>query len=223
MNITTTDDEEKIDSYSSLTRGILPGEFYIYYLISIYIISTSAGPGTLWCGVNDIADDYSHLGQLWRLDTCCRQHDFCPVKVRKYFFLFTTNIFYILLQVKPLQSRQGLFNLSPYTKSHCSCDTIFYDCLKTVNSSESRAVGHFFFNVIGVECVEERLSRQCVREQRSVGGQQKVLDQDVPMESEQRSLIIPGLALGLKGPSQTSCAKFATKSNLVGMKRKRRF
>jgi len=185
VNITTTDDEEKIDSYSSLTRGILPG--------------------TLWCGVNDIADDYSHLGQLWRLDTCCRQHDFCPVKV------------------KPLQSRQGLFNLSPYTKSHCSCDTIFYDCLKTVNSSESRAVGHFFFNIIGVECVEERLSRQCVREQRSVGGQQKVLDQDVPMESEQRSLIIPGLALGLKGPSQTSCAKFATKSNLVGMKRKRRF
>ena len=208
-----------------------PGEFSrvssiptIYYLPpTIYIISTSAGPGTLWCGVNDIADDYSHLGQLWRLDTCCRQHDFCPVKVRKYLFLFTTNIFYILLQVKPLQSRQGLFNLSPYTKSHCSCDTIFYDCLKTVNSSESRAVGHFFFNVIGVECVEERLSRQCVREQKSVGGQQKVLDQDVPMKSEQRSLIIPGLALGLKGPSQTSCAKFATKSNLVGMKRKRRF
>ena len=34
VNITPTDDEEKIDSYSSLTRGILPGEFYIYYLIS---------------------------------------------------------------------------------------------------------------------------------------------------------------------------------------------
>ena len=31
--------------------------------------------------MDDIAGDYHNLGTLWRLDKCCRAHDFCPVKV----------------------------------------------------------------------------------------------------------------------------------------------
>lgn len=98
-------------------------------------------PGTLWCGVNDIAEDFKKLGANWRLDKCCRAHDHCPVKV------------------KALQRRYGVFNLSPYTNSHCQCDNSFYNCLKQVNSSQSNAVGDFFFNVIGVRCIEEKPER----------------------------------------------------------------
>jgi len=98
-------------------------------------------PGTLWCGVNDIAEDFRKLGANWRLDKCCRAHDHCPVKV------------------KALQRRYGLFNLSPYTNSHCQCDSNFYNCLKLVNSSQSNAVGDFFFNIIGVRCIEEKPER----------------------------------------------------------------
>ena len=128
VNITTTDDEEsggKIDSYSSLTRGILPGEFYVYYLLPyIYIISTSTGPGTLWCGVNDIADDYSHLGQLWRLDTCCRQHDFCPVKVRKYIFDLQ-QIFFIFFCRLSRYSHDRVSSTCPRTPSPTAAATRF--------------------------------------------------------------------------------------------------
>ena len=50
---------------ASLTRGLLPG--------------------TLWCGVDDQAKgDYTALGDLWRLDACCRAHDHCPVKVKAF-------------------------------------------------------------------------------------------------------------------------------------------
>jgi len=108
-------------SYSSLTKGILPG--------------------TLWCGSNDIAGDYKNLGPNWRLDKCCRSHDHCPVKV------------------KPFQRRYGLFNLGVYTKSHCVCDDLFYNCLKTVNETQANAVGDFYFNIIGVQCLQPKLNR----------------------------------------------------------------
>ena len=100
-------------------------------------------PGTLWCGVDDIAGDYYRLGTLWRVDKCCRAHDFCPVKV------------------KPFKAKYKVFNFAPYTKSHCDCDEIFYDCLKQVNSSKADAVGDVFFNVLGIKCIEERLGKSC--------------------------------------------------------------
>ena len=79
-------------------------------------------PGTLWCGVNDIAENYKNLGESWQVmlivvvlvflmifsnlplshqvDTCCRAHDHCPVKV------------------KPLQNRYGLRNFR-YNMKFC--------------------------------------------------------------------------------------------------------
>ena len=50
--------------------------------------------GTLWCGVNDIAEDFRKLGANWRLDKCCRAHDHCPVKVQ--FFLLYCIGFYMM-------------------------------------------------------------------------------------------------------------------------------
>ena len=102
-------------------------------------------PGTLWCGVDDIAGDYHRLGTLWRVDKCCRAHDFCPVKV------------------KPFKAKYKVFNFAPYTKSHCDCDEIFYNCLKRVNSSKADTFGDVFFNVLGIKCIEERLGKSCYK------------------------------------------------------------
>jgi len=113
--------------------------------VNYWTLAKGILPGTLWCGVDDIAGNYSSLGPEWQLDKCCRAHDHCPVKVKSF------------------KTRYGVFNFGPYTKSHCACDKQFYDCLKTVNSEKSEAVGDFFFNVLGVQCVEKRVKRRCVK------------------------------------------------------------
>merc|ERR1712227_235227 len=94
-------------------------------------------PSTKWCGVDDVAVEYHDLGENQSLDKCCRQHDHCPIKI------------------KPFSNTYGLFNLfSPYTKSHCQCDEIFYDCLKAANSEIADNIGKLFFNVIEMECIQ---------------------------------------------------------------------
>jgi len=113
--------------------------------VNYWTLAKGILPGTLWCGVDDIAGNYSSLGPEWQLDKCCRAHDHCPVKVKSF------------------KTRYGVFNFGPYTKSHCACDKQFYDCLKSVNSEKSEAVGDFFFNVLGVQCVEKRVKRRCVK------------------------------------------------------------
>lgn len=94
-------------------------------------------PGTLWCGFDDVAPSYRSLGASWKLDRCCRAHDHCPVKV------------------KPFQSRYGVRNLHPYTKVYCDCDDRFYSCLKEAGDEKANAVGNLFFNMIGVQCIQE--------------------------------------------------------------------
>ena len=49
--------------------------------VNIMTLTRGILPGTLWCGVNDIAPDFSSLGVDRELDRCCRAHDHCPVKV----------------------------------------------------------------------------------------------------------------------------------------------
>ena len=57
-------------------------------------------PGTKWCGINDLANNYHDLGAggYFEVDKCCRSHDHCPVKVHS----FTSNY--------------GATNYHPYTK-----------------------------------------------------------------------------------------------------------
>ena len=130
--------------------------------------------GTLWCGVDDIAEDYHSLGPEWQLDKCCRAHDHCPVKVKSF------------------RTRYKVFNLGPYTKSHCLCDKLFYDCLKKVNSEKSDMVGDLFFNIIGVKCIDRRKRRRCVLPKSSNF-----------TEKEKRSLNI-GLLLNFRNAKQKS-------------------
>ena len=108
------------------------------------------------------------------------------------------------LQVKPFQTRYNLFNFAPYTKSHCECDQMFYNCLKAVNSSKADAVGDVFFNVLGIQCVEERLGgRGCVQSNKA-----RARDENTGSDAEKRSLVLPGIALGIgRRPSPQSGAE----------------
>ena len=69
---------------SSLTRGIIPG-YLNFQLPDTNNLIFCIIQGTLWCGVDDIAEDFDHLGQNWTLDKCCRAHDHCPTKVSFYY------------------------------------------------------------------------------------------------------------------------------------------
>ncbi|XP_003700562.2 uncharacterized protein LOC100882432 [Megachile rotundata] len=94
-------------------------------------------PGTKWCGAGDIAENYHDLGQEAQIDRCCRSHDLCPVKVRAQ------------------QTRYNLTNYSIYTKSHCVCDEALYYCLKAATHPAAHIMGHIYFNVMKIPCIED--------------------------------------------------------------------
>ncbi|KFB49061.1 AGAP000899-PA-like protein [Anopheles sinensis] len=94
-------------------------------------------PGTKWCGTGDIAESYHDLGDDATMDRCCRTHDLCPMKVRAY------------------QKRYNLSNNSIYTKSHCKCDDMLYECLKATNTSAAQVMGSIYFNLVQVPCLED--------------------------------------------------------------------
>ncbi|XP_068633266.1 uncharacterized protein [Battus philenor] len=95
-------------------------------------------PGTKWCGTGDIAADYHDLGADRSLDRCCRTHDLCPTKVRAF------------------SRRYNLTNNSLYSKSHCTCDDMLFDCLKSTNTSAAHLMGHIYFNLVQVPCLEDQ-------------------------------------------------------------------
>lgn len=94
-------------------------------------------PGTKWCGTGDIAANYHDLGADRPLDRCCRTHDLCPTKVRAF------------------SRRYNLTNNSLYSKSHCICDDMLFDCLKSTNTSASHLMGHIYFNLVQVPCLAD--------------------------------------------------------------------
>ncbi|XP_045773399.1 uncharacterized protein LOC123872854 [Maniola jurtina] len=103
-------------------------------------------PGTKWCGTGDIAADYHDLGADRSLDRCCRTHDLCPSKVRAF------------------SRRYNLTNNSLYSKSHCTCDDMLFDCLKTTNTSAAHLMGHIYFNIVQVPCLEDYTTGRRFRE-----------------------------------------------------------
>ncbi|CAL7941136.1 unnamed protein product [Xylocopa violacea] len=104
---------------------------------SVLSLFSGVLPGTKWCGAGDIAENYHDLGQDVEIDRCCRSHDLCPVKIRAQ------------------RSRYNLTNYSIYTKSHCTCDEALYNCLKAASQSSARIIGHIYFNVLKVPCIED--------------------------------------------------------------------
>ena len=61
-------------------------------------------PGTKWCGLGNEAEAFQSVGVYTSSDTCCREHDHCPSKIKAF------------------ESDFGIFNLRFHTLSHCDCD-----------------------------------------------------------------------------------------------------
>ncbi|OAD54882.1 Phospholipase A2 isozymes PA3A/PA3B/PA5 [Eufriesea mexicana] len=119
---------------TSMSHTVSKGNREVGSVLSLF---SGILPGTKWCGAGDIAENYHDLGQEAQIDRCCRSHDLCPVKVRAQ------------------QTRYNLTNYSIYTKSHCACDEALYHCLKATTHSTAHIMGHIYFNVIKVPCIED--------------------------------------------------------------------
>ncbi|XP_022119746.2 uncharacterized protein LOC110996401 [Pieris rapae] len=110
-------------------------------------------PGTLWCGDGHSAQARSSdLGLFFFTDTCCRQHDSCK------------------LYIPSGETKFGLTNTGLFTRSHCSCDAKFRECLKKTNSLVSSQIGLTYFNVLGPQCFRRAHPIvKCVRRTRLTG------------------------------------------------------
>ncbi|XP_046973623.1 uncharacterized protein LOC124540205 [Vanessa cardui] len=110
-------------------------------------------PGTIWCGDGHSAQARSgDLGLFFFTDTCCRQHDACKM--------------YILAG----ETKFGLTNTGLFTRSHCSCDAKFRECLRKTNSLVSAQIGLTYFNVLGPQCFRKTHPIvRCVRRTRITG------------------------------------------------------
>lgn len=93
-------------------------------------------PNTLWCGLGDRAANYSELGAEFKVDSCCRAHDHCPIRL------------------KPFATDYGLINWSVSTRSHCGCDLDFADCLTSINSTLSNVIKTLYFRLVGLQCID---------------------------------------------------------------------
>ncbi|XP_050309089.1 phospholipase A2-like [Anthonomus grandis grandis] len=93
-------------------------------------------PGTKWCGAGNIAKDNEDFGIDVESDKCCKNHDLCPMNIAAG------------------EQKYGLKNTGLFTRSECSCDKEFYNCLKKVDSVTTRAIGVTYFNTLGPQCFE---------------------------------------------------------------------
>ena len=94
---------------------------------------------------------------------------------------------------------------------------MFYNCLKAVNSSKADAVGDVFFNVLGIQCVEERLGRGCVRNNNAEARSENT------GSAERRSLILPGIALGIRERPSPQSGADCDKPRLFVINTKRKY
>jgi hypothetical protein len=89
LTFRSTDDEHPLFLTSSASRGNFTD------MMSLW---RGMVPGTKWCGPGDEASNYSDVGEKFLVDTCCRSHDLCPVRLR------------------PFRMGFGMVNFSVYTK-----------------------------------------------------------------------------------------------------------
>ncbi|CAH2097301.1 unnamed protein product [Euphydryas editha] len=110
-------------------------------------------PGTIWCGDGHSPQARSSdLGLFFFTDTCCRQHDACK------------------MYIAAGETKFGLTNTGLFTRSHCSCDAKFRECLRKTNSLVSAQIGLTYFNVLGPQCFRKAHPIvRCVRRTRITG------------------------------------------------------
>lgn len=91
-------------------------------------------PGTLWCGGGNQARSEHEVGLFRNTDICCKVHDKCPSFI------------------EPGKEHKGLKNNGLFTRSHCECDQLFYNCLKKIDSLVSNKIGYTYFNILRPKC-----------------------------------------------------------------------
>lgn len=99
---------------------------------------------------------------------CCRSHDLCPVKVRaqqtrynltnySIYTKYANTVLYNLstsFLVQRIVVKIILFCSYLY-RSHCVCDEALYYCLKAATHPAAHIMGHLYFNVMKIPCVED--------------------------------------------------------------------
>lgn len=95
-------------------------------------------PGTLWCGGGNQARSEHEVGLFRNTDICCKLHDKCPSFIEAG------------------KEHKGLINNGLFTRSHCKCDQIFYDCLKNIDSLVSNKIGYTYFNILRPKCFQKQ-------------------------------------------------------------------
>ena len=114
--------------------------FSVLYSESFIIIV----PGTNYCGAGELEQKDDLLGPFYPgTDNCCRHHDSCPVKMKKF------------------SKKFELYNYYPYTISLCQCDEAFRSCLKQDGSQMSMKIGQMYFNVLRTPCFELKEAKIC--------------------------------------------------------------
>lgn len=95
-------------------------------------------PGTLWCGGGNQARSEHEVGLFRNTDICCKVHDKCPSFI------------------EPGKEHKGLKNNGLFTRSHCECDQLFYNCLKKIDSLVSNKIGYTYFNILRPKCFRKQ-------------------------------------------------------------------
>ncbi|KAG8041036.1 hypothetical protein G9C98_002024 [Cotesia typhae] len=91
-------------------------------------------PGTKWCGPGNVAQDNYDLGSDRKVDMCCRDHDLCEPKIRSG------------------ETKYGIKNDGKTPLLSCTCDEVFSNCLKAVNSWTSQIIENIYFKLLGRKC-----------------------------------------------------------------------
>ncbi|CAL8115676.1 unnamed protein product [Orchesella dallaii] len=107
------------------------------FVIGLHEKSFLIYPGTHFCGVGNNAKNDSDLGYYRETDVCCREHDSCTESVSGWSCHPTI---------------KELCNWAPFTRSHCSCDDKFRECLQRSEESAAHTIGTLFFSVFGLKC-----------------------------------------------------------------------
>ena len=135
----------------------------------------STSPGTLWCGLNDIAESYTSLGDNQELDRSARDisvvFKLSPVSdvagfttsvlirsnhspasrgssTRRHGPSKSTNTSMLLVIMR--------FRRPNPFRSNCECEKIFLDCLHQVSSLTADSLGRFYFNFLQLKCIDIR-------------------------------------------------------------------
>ncbi|XP_011687559.1 PREDICTED: uncharacterized protein LOC105449848 isoform X2 [Wasmannia auropunctata] len=127
-NYTKHEDHTQLEKGGNMSYGKVLTRYKNYVNI-VY-------PGTLWCGPGNNAINESDLGQFNETDACCRAHDEC----KDYLLVGETKV--------------NIQNNGVFTRSACTCDNEFYDCLKNVSSLISLKISVMYFNILQPQCFQ---------------------------------------------------------------------